>query len=116
MLCVGRKVEGFVLEAKRGNQVVEECGTLPGCDEFSASRSCGEARLRIEAGQTGHSSSTTAGFFSHWSASKPGRGSCRGIVSSFYGSDSEFIVVYQAKAGHCNSLNMLQLHVIMLFH
>jgi len=69
-----------VLEPKRRNQVIEEFNFVPRCYEFSASGTCREARLRTERSKTGHSISTTAGFFSHWSASKPRRGSCRGIT------------------------------------
>lgn len=78
----GREVEGFVLEPKRRNQVIEEQYFVPRGYEFSTSGTCREARLRAERSQTGHSISTTAGFFSHRSASKPRRGSCRGITSN----------------------------------
>jgi len=41
----GGEVEGLVFEAEGGDQVIEECGTFPGCYEFSASRASGEARF-----------------------------------------------------------------------
>lgn len=72
----GGEVEGLVFDAKGGDQVVEECHTVPGCYEFSASRASREARFGAEASQIGYSSSATAGFFSHRSASKPCGGSC----------------------------------------
>jgi len=74
----GGEVEGLVFEAKGGDQVVEGCDTVPGCYEFSASRASREARFWAEAGQTGYSSSATAGFFSNRSASNPCGGPCRG--------------------------------------
>lgn len=101
-----------MLEAKRRNQVTEECDTVPGCYEFSASGTCREARVRAEGGKTGHPSSTTAGFFSHWSASEPCRGSCRGMYNLHYTPCVATIlnwihyqfIICQAKAGHWNSL------------
>lgn len=76
----GGEVEGFVLEPKRRNKVIEEYNTVSRCYEFSASGTCREARLRAERSKTSHSSSTTAGFFSYWSASEPCWRSCRGIT------------------------------------
>lgn len=87
----GGEVEGFMLETKRRNQFIEERTAIPGYDEFSTSRTCGEARFRAEAGKTGHPSSTTTSYFSHWSASMPRRGSCRGII---------YILVWQLPSIH----------------
>lgn len=49
-LIVGREVEGFVLEAKGGDKVTEECRSFPRGYEFTSTGTYGEADFRTQAG------------------------------------------------------------------
>ena len=74
----GWEAERFVLETERRNKIIEECSTVSGYHEFSASRTCRKARFGSDASQTTNPNSPKTGHFSHRTTPMPCPGSCSG--------------------------------------